>query len=367
MIRQFHEIRPQTESGVIYRNPNTFFGYFAWPTVGIDEKGVLYAVCSGFRARHICPFGKTVMFKSFDMGKTWSVPMIINDTYLDDRDAGVLTLGDDKVLVSWFTLSISTYQGLYHDWIARDWPASGAVIDLAYPMIPEALSRGGSYVRVSRDGGMTWGETVRVPVSAPHGPVRRRDGSLLYFGRVLNNIGPDDFGGDNAEICAYESRDEGKTWDLLGRVPLDPAWRDPCEPHVLELENGRLLGMIRVEDPDVQLTNFITFSDDGGRTWTMPKPLGTNGAPPHLLRHSSGAVVLTYGRRTAPFGQRALVSRDNGETWEDEYVIRDDAENGDLGYPSTAELPDGSLLTVYYQKVPGDTVNNSIQWTRWRL
>ena len=112
-----------------------------------------------------------------------------------------------------------------------------------------------------------------------------------------------------------------------------------------------------------------TFSRDGGRTWSDPEPLDAedvSGSPPHLFRHSSGAIILTYGRRTEPFGQRALISRDNGETWEDEYILRDDGPDHDLGYPSTVELPDGSLLTVYYQKVTGDRAC-SLLWTRWQL
>ena len=363
-IRQFHEVRPQAEHGLVWRNPDSFFGYFAWPTVAVDEKGVLYAVCSGFRARYICPFGKTVMFKSFDEGRTWSVPMVINDTYLDDRDAGVLPLGNNKILITWFSHSVPVYQGVYHDAIANDWPASGAVLDLAYPTIPAACARGGSFVRLSRDGGMTWGETVKIPVSAPHGPILRRDGSLLYLGREMYHTEPD--GVADGDVCALESRDEGRTWSLLDKLPLDSAWEDPCEPHVLELDNGRLLGMLRVEHAEVHLTTFVTISDDGGRAWTKPEPMGTNGAPPHLMRHSSGAVILTYGRRTAPCGQRALISRDQGETWKDEYILRDDAEGWDLGYPSTVELPDGSLLTVYYQIAAGDTFA-SLHWTRWRL
>ena len=40
--------------------------------------------------------------------------------------------------------------------------------------------------------------------------------------------------------------------------------------------------------------------------------------------------------------------------------------DGDLGYPATVELSDGSLFTVYYQRVPGDR-QDSILYTRWEL
>ena len=79
-----------------------------------------------------------------------------------------------------------------------------------------------------------------------------------------------------------------------------------------------------------------------------PTPLW--GFPPHLLALSDGRLLCTYGHRRPPYGQRACVSRD-GVKWraEDEIVLRDDADNGDLGYPASAELGPGRILTVYYQ------------------
>ena len=363
-METIREIRPETENGIVYRNPNSFFGYCGWPTVCIDEKGVLYVAASGFRAAHICPFGKTVLFKSFDCGKTWSVPMVVNDTYLDDRDAGIVPLGDDRLLLTWFSHPTEAYQNKYKKTITTAWTVSGSLIDQAYPTIPAEHSRGGSFLRLSGDGGMTWGDTIRVPVSTPHGPIRRRDGSLLYLGRVLYYTGSD--GSVNDDLCAYESRDNGKTWERLGAIPVDPSWRIPCEPHVLELEDGRLLATFRIRSAEVVLTMLRTVSEDGGRTWSFPESLETNGAPPHLMRHSSGAIVLSFGRRTEPFGQRARISRDDGETWEAEYILRDDGPTLDLGYPSTVELPDGSLFTVYYQQLTGDKYC-SLLWTRWRI
>jgi hypothetical protein len=82
--------------------------------------------------------------------------------------------------------------------------------------------------------------------------------------------------------------------------------------------------------------------------------------------HSSGALICSFGRRCEPFGEFAWVSYDGGETWEEEYAIDTNASDGDLGYPATVELDDGSLLTVYYQKLPGD-MKPSFLCTRWNL
>ena len=90
------------------------------------------------------------------------------------------------------------------------------------------------------------------------------------------------------------------------------------------------------------------------------------GSPPHLLRHSSGAIVLTYGYRHPGYGQRAVVSRDEGATWSEEIIIRDDGPSGDLGYPCSIELSDGSVFTVYYQQLPGQK-QCSLLWSKWKL
>jgi hypothetical protein len=45
-------------------------------------------------------------------------------------------------------------------------------------------------------------------------------------------------------------------------------------------------------------------------------------------------------------------------------IISGDGEGGDLGYPSTVELVDGTLLTVWYefQKAAGKAVLRQAKW-----
>ena len=62
------------EMKTIIQNPNSKFNYFAWPSLARLHDGTLAAVCSGFRIGHVCPFGKVVMAKSTDDGKTFSKP-----------------------------------------------------------------------------------------------------------------------------------------------------------------------------------------------------------------------------------------------------------------------------------------------------
>ena len=368
----------KAEHGIVCRLPGERFGYFGWPTVARvgdgDGNGTLLVASSGLRSEHICPWGKTVLNASTDDGRTWSPPRVINDSPLDDRDAGILDLGAGRLLVSWFTSD--TRQYAQQDWVrsmmgAEEVDSWGPTLSQVTDVV--AQEHIGSWVSLSADGGDSWGERIRVPVSAPHGPIRLRNGDLLYLGKPYGSWSDM----DGAPITAARSTDGGCSWQILGQVPCHPA-TGPAnyhEPHVVELPTGCLLGLIRIEDhggerlaasgiPSFSLMQ--TESTDGGFTWTTARPLGFHGSPPHLLRHSSGKLIATYGYRQALYGQRAAFSNDDGATWEHDWVIRDDGPDGDLGYPSTVELADGALFTVCYQKVAGDA-KCSLLWSRWML
>jgi len=72
------------------------------------------------------------------------------------------------------------------------------------------------------------------------------------------------------------------------------------------------------------------------------------GNPASMIRLSNGRIALTYGWREKPFGVRAIVSLDEGITWSDEMILRDDGKGWDLGYPRTVQRSDGKCVTVYY-------------------
>ena len=370
--------RVQAEHGVVCSLPTDLFGYFGWPSIARMDDGTLVVAASGLRNAHVCPFGRDVLCTSADEGRTWTSPTVAVDLPLDDRDAGILSLGGRRLLLSWF--STDTRQAAVYD-LYREWddPERVARYRAGFArMTDQAAARWvGSWVRISDDGGETWGQPIRVPVTAPHGPIRLRSGTLLYLGKVF----PDGTGHRNGAgpIAAMHSTDDGLTWQPLGRVPLHEGTIEAHyhEPHAVELSDGRLLGMIRLQDmsghprlEDMGLVHFSmaqTASADGGRTWTPARPLGFHGSPPHLMLHTSGALVCVYGYRLAPYGQRAMISLDGGETWAYDHILRGDGLDGDLGYPASVELADGSILTVYYQKVRPAGEKCSLLWTRWHL
>lgn len=354
------------EFGIISRMTQGLFRYQGWPTVAKDDAGTLYAAASGHRLGHVCPFGKNLLYVSHDQGATWSAPKIINDTFLDDRDAGLCAWGDGNLLLTWFNLPASYYDNEAHG-EALCLPLSRAARE-HWKNIPPEQRIPGSFCRVSHDGGNTWSEARRCPVTSPHGPVRTKDGKLFYLGKEFFSEDPSLL---EDHIYAFQSSDEGLTWEKLCEVPLPEGWPASVihEPHAVCLPDGSILGGLRITSdklPGDRDGIFTTFSYDGGKTFSAPQLLDVSGTPPHFLLHSTGAVVLVYGRRAKPCGQRARVSYDGGKSWSAELVISPDSPSWDHGYPSSVELADGSILTAYYQRYDHDDYN-SVLYTHWEL
>ena len=78
-------------------------------------------------------------------------------------------------------------------------------------------------------------------------------------------------------------------------------------------------------------------------------------------------LVVVYAKRQSPQFECACVSRDGGKTWdvEDEIHLAK-GHSGDIGYPGSAQLPDGSIWTVYYQ-APRPGEKPALMGTHWRL
>jgi len=139
---------------------------------------------------------------------------------------------------------------------------------------------------------------------------------------------------------------------MEGFVVPEPEGREyAIMPSSLRLSKDRILTMVRYR-------KFIDayVSDDDGRSWRyLNRPAPDNGGnPPSLVKLEDGRLALTYGHRLVPYGIRARLSRDEGKTWGEEIVLRDDGGSWDLGYTRTVQRPDGKLVTVHYYNLDKD-------------
>lgn len=349
--------KPQT----IISNPHSHHGYFAWPTVARLQNGKIAVVASGFRCRHVCPFGKTVISYSENNGETYTAPAPVIDTVLDDRDGGILSYGKSNVIITSFN-NTTEFQRGNSELTAYD----SAYLDTVTPE-QEADALGSSF-RISNDCGITFGKIFKSPVTSPHGPTELHDGTLLWVGRTFDSR--DSQMPDKGCIQAHKINPDG-TMEYAGKIEnvkigdIEPL---SCEPHAVELDDGTILVHMRVDDAGI-FTIYQAKSYDEGKTWTEPVqilPL-SGGSPPHILKHSSGLLICTYGYREAPYGIKVMFSEDAGETWDYGYdIYLSDANTGDLGYPSSVELDDGSILTVFYN-CQGEDKTAVIMQQKWRI
>ena len=348
------------DTRVISQQPEYYHG---WPTVARRADGELWVTCSGGRESHVCPFGQVVSMTSRDNGETWTYPRVLLDSALDDRDSGVLETARGTLLVT--TITTLAYEAaLAGQLSAATWPAEKlARWKAAHARLDDAGRKAelGQWLIRSTDGGRTWSARLPTVVNSPHGPIQLRDGRLLYAGKELWT------GGHRIGVC--ESPDDGLTWRWLAEVPTrpgdDPA-QDYHELHAAEATDGRLVVHIRKENKANDNETLQTESADGGKTWSEPHTIGVWGHPSHLLRLRDGRLLMTCGHRRAPFGNQARLSEDSGRTWSEPLPLSQDGASGDLGYPSTVELPDGRLLTVWYE-LPKGGDKAVLRQARWRL
>ena len=339
----------------ISRRPEYYHG---WPTVARRASGELLVVASGGRESHVCPFGWVEMMRSKDEGRTWSWPQVLMDSPIDDRDAGICETASGALLVTTFTsLAYEPLLGRAAGWpperLAR-WQAANA---RATP--EERKSLLGCWMLRSTDGGLTWSAPYRCPVNSPHGPIALSDGRLLYAGKKLWE--------GTKEVGVCESTDDGRTWRWLAAIPERPGDAHAELPRTARGGGGarRLLVHIRNHNKANAGETLQSESADGGKTWSVPRPIGVWGLPSHLLRLRDGRLLMTYGHRRAPLGNQARVSEDQGRTWSAPVEIST-GTSGDLGYPSTVELPNGTLLTVWYERMAGSPLA-VLRQARWRL
>ena len=322
------------ERGFVVRNA----GYF--PVLIKLRDGSLAAVVrSG--APHIGAGGRIDLVRSLDGGKTWSSPRTIVYMPPDTRNPAFgQAVGGTLILAFAVT-------GPY---LKGEWQ-------------PPVSTRYTLWLTFSEDSGQTWFPPRPLKVSplaygSPYGKiVSLPDGTMLLPLYQWDE-------GRNYGSYVLRSRDDGWSWDEPTLVA-----EGHNEAALTVLPNGTLLAVIRRSDNSLS----ECYSEDGGRSWTPPQKLTEMSYhPADVIVLSSGRVLLTFGRRTEPYGAEAVLGEvENGRVrwlWETRTLIEWRAANPDCGYPSSAQLDNGTIVTlVYGVGLKGDAVEDAFcVWIRYR-
>ncbi len=274
-------------------------------------------------AAHIGKGGRASLSRSADGGLSWSPPVTVFDR--PDADDGIVATGVTRDGVLHAAAVSYTWTGdryTTNGWTATTWSIR------------------------SHDAGRTWSEPVRVNTAPldwayPFGHILEEpDGTLLLSG--YGGPLPKTEGGAQISFLV-RSRDGGKTW---GDYTAIASGYNELTMH--PRRDGSLLAVLRSAAGGHMAS---TYSADGGRAWSRPERISEDREhPPDLLRLAGGGLLLSFGQRNKPFGVQAMLSRDDGKTWErsSRVVLAWDGDHSDLGYPVTIQRKDGRLVTVYY-------------------
>ena len=163
-----------------------------------------------------------------------------------------------------------------------------------------------------------------------------------------------DFGKRLDKPFIAESSNGGQSFQFAGwAVP----WTDPYRavmPSVVQCINGDLVMALRRRNPrDKEQSCWIDafVSKDEGGSWSFLSKIGdtglNNGNPPGLAILKDGRMACCYANRSAS-KIFLRISENNGISWGEEIVVRDNPFSYDMGYPQLLQNNEGDIVALYY-------------------
>ena len=148
--------------------------------------------------------------------------------------------------------------------------------------------------------------------------------------------------------------DGGATFNFVSWIVPKSDDARGVMPSTVRCSATKLVTVVRRRSGDCWVDCYV--SNDNGSSWTFQSKVGDtgdwNGNPPAMVRLRDGRLCCVYGNRDVA-RIYARYSEDEGQTWLEEFTIRDDfkrdsEDDPDLGYPRIVQRPDGKLVAVYY-------------------
>ncbi|MFN3326375.1 MAG: sialidase family protein [Bryobacteraceae bacterium] len=216
--------------------------------------------------------------------------------------------------------------------------------DFAISFRMTSVHDGVSRYHYSYDRGKTWQGPCKLPNFGQPGIAARTDYLVNGKHDMIVMLSAAKTNTREGRVICVRTKDGGASWNFVSFVGPEPE-DYAIMPSSVRLGPAEIVTAIRRRHwIDVYRTH------DNGESWNFVNQAAvvTGGNPPHMLKLEDGRLVMTYGYRLQPFGIRARTSSDNGRSWSEDIILREDGGAWDLGYTRTVRRPDGALVTIYY-------------------
>lgn len=220
------------------------------------------------------------------------------------------------------------------------------------------IPRWHTMVMESLDGGQTWSEAAPlVPGDiGGRGPVKNKP-IILEDGTwaAPASLETEEYWDAFVDL----STDDGRTWVPSAVVPLnreapgaagEPFGKGVIQPTLWESQPGHVHMLLRSTAGWI----FRSDSTDGGRTWceAYPTELPNNNSGIDLVKMGDGTLALVHNPVAGNWAARTplvvSVSKDNGQTWAEAYVLED--EPGEHSYPAIVCAGDEIHITYTWKR-----------------
>lgn len=333
------------------------------------------------------PLQAVQLYRSCDKGETWQ-PFEHYPARFNGNEV-TLTCLKNGILLLETTYSVLSKQDL----------SSNEKIE---KFLSKDVDRAKNEVWYSDDEGHTWHScNMEIPELHPkqtmasiRRPFEQSDGTLSII-RCAGVTEPYRWKEDNFPKCRawlFHSIDGGRTWHDREEIE---TWNDPfhmfVEADFQSFPDGRTLATSRLEGMhpiqgtqppwppgSVRLDHsaghmVLMESTDGGRHWSKPRDfLSYSEVHGRFTLLKDGRLLCTYTNYHIPFGIMAVISSDYGKTWDHRHPFQlAISDVYSTGFPTTCELQDGTLLTIYglkpYSYEPWEKGQFVCHCVRWEL
>ena len=288
-----------------------------------------------------------VMVRSNDNGETWSKnpELIYAHPFGGSQDPCLLQLRDSTLLCTSYGWALIKPEGIEN---------------LKKPVFfypHEGSTFLGGYLLRSMDGGKTWQGPIYPPHISPevhYTPFGKgvpaynrgalcegKNGCIFWAVAATDNKTT-----RKNSVYLLTSDDKGLTWTYRSPIAIDEKVHFN-ETSVYETPKGDIVAFLRTANFGDQAC--IARSTDGGKSFKW-ESMGFQGHPLNALRLSDNRVLLTYGYRHQPYGIRVRILNEECTDFStsEEFILRDDGGNHDIGYTWPVQLDKNRILVTYY-------------------